>query len=146
MLVFQCNYGIHTLISSISQHSAPSMIGHACGLPTECKLLFEILKGYLKICKDKAFLSYLVIHQRNRIKNEAMPWPFLFRDLLLLRRVLLLQNSVFNRFCDNELENLFHLTRTTYPIILKNLGISSAGLSSTVAFWLSALMYLYKNY
>ena len=75
-----------------------------------------------------------------------MPWPFLFRDLLLLRRVLLLQNSVFNRFCENELENLFLATRTTYPIILKNLGISSAGLSSTVAFWLSALMYLYKNY
>ena len=76
-----------------------------------------------------------------------MPWPFLFRDLLLLRRVLFLQNSVFNRFCENELlENLFGLTRTTYPIILKNLGISSAGLSSTVAFWLSALMYLYKNY
>ena len=76
-----------------------------------------------------------------------MPWPFLFRDLLLLRRVLFLQNSVFNRFSENELlENLFGLTRTTYPIILKNLGISSAGLSSTVAFWLSALMYLYKNY
>ena len=55
-------------------------------------------------------------------------------------------NSVFNRFCENELEILFHLTRTTYPIILKNLGISSAGLSSTVAFWQSALMYLYKNY
>ena len=46
----------------------------------------------------------------------------------------------------NYEKNLFGLTRTTYPIILKNLGISSVGLSNTVAFWLSALMYLYKNY
>ena len=34
-----------TLISSISQHSAPSTMGQAWGLPTECRLLFEIVNG-----------------------------------------------------------------------------------------------------
>lgn len=40
-----CLGSIHTLISSISQHSAPSTMGQAWGLPTEYKLLFEIVNG-----------------------------------------------------------------------------------------------------